>query len=134
LGQAQARARVVVADDDPGFLEAVAAALEGDGRFEVVGLAANGEEAFQLACWQEPDVVVMDIGMPKIGGIEATRLLQRSRPRICVLMVSGEEPERLKEARRAGAVGFVSKAHTLDELGDAIYAAFRENSLREARG
>jgi len=134
LGQAQARARVVVADDDPGFLEAVAAALEGDGRFEVVGLAANGEEAFQLACWQEPDVVVMDIGMPKIGGIEATRLLQRSRPRICVLMVSGEEPERLKEARRAGAVGFVSKARTLDELGDAIYAAYRENSLREARG
>jgi DNA-binding NarL/FixJ family response regulator len=76
----------------------------------------------------------MDIGMPKIGGVEATRLLRRSKPRICVLMVSGEAPERLDEARRAGAVGFVSKARTLDELGDAIYAAFRENSLREARG
>jgi DNA-binding NarL/FixJ family response regulator len=134
VSHTQARARVVVADDDPGFLEAVALALEGDGRFEVVGLAADGEEAFQLACWQEPDVVVMDIGMPKIGGVEATRLLRRSKPRICVLMVSGEAPERLDEARRAGAVGFVSKARTLDELGDAIYAAFRENSLREARG
>jgi DNA-binding NarL/FixJ family response regulator len=134
VSHTQARARVVVADDDPGFLEAVALALEGDGRFEVVGLAADGEEAFQLACWQEPDVVVMDIGMPKIGGVEATRLLRRSKPRICVLMVSGEAHERLDEARRAGAVGFVSKARTLDELGDAIYAAFRENSLREARG
>ena len=133
MTQAQARARVVVADDDPGFLEAVAAALETDGRFEVVGLAADGEEAFQLACWQEPDVVVMDIGMPKIGGVEATRLLRRSKPRICVLMVSGEEPERLNEARQAGAVGFVSKARSMDELGDAIYAAYLENAAGEAR-
>jgi DNA-binding NarL/FixJ family response regulator len=134
VSQTQARARVVVADDDPGFLEAVAAALEGDGRFEVVGLAADGEEAFQLACWQEPDVVVMDIGMPKIGGVEATRLLRRSKPRICVLMVSGEEPERLSEARRAGAVGFVSKRRGTDELADEIYNAYLENTVREARG
>jgi DNA-binding NarL/FixJ family response regulator len=125
---------VVVADDDPGFLEAVAAALENDGRFEVVGLASDGEEAFQLACWQEPDVVVMDIGMPKIGGVEATRLLRRSRPRICVLMVSGEEPERLNEARRAGAVGFVAKGRGTDELADEIYNAYLANTVREARG
>jgi two-component system, NarL family, nitrate/nitrite response regulator NarL len=133
LSQAEARARVVVADDDPGFLEAVAAALEGDGRFEVVGLAANGEEAFQLACWQEPDVVVMDIAMPKIGGVEATRLLRRSKPRICVLMVSGDDPERLREARRAGAVGFVAKSRSTDDLADAIYSVYLESTMREAR-
>ena len=83
--------RVVLADDDPAFLEALAVALELDGRFEVVGMAGDGGEAFQLGCWQEPDVVVMDAEMPRIDGWEAARLLSQSRPRTCVLMVSGAD-------------------------------------------
>ena len=82
--------RVVLADDDPAFLEALAVALELDGRFEVVGMAGDGGEAFQLGCWQEPDVVVMDAEMPRIDGWEAARLLSQSRPRTCVLTTTHE--------------------------------------------
>jgi DNA-binding NarL/FixJ family response regulator len=95
--------RVVLADDDPGFLEALAAAMEADGRFEVIGLAGNGAEAFQLGCWQEPDVVVMDVEMPVVDGIEATRLLRQSRARTCVLLVSGAAADVV--AHRARGVG-----------------------------
>src|SRR3954454_21242752 len=83
--------RVVLADDDPAFLEALAAAMEADGRFEVVGLAGNGAEAFQMGCWQEPDVIVLDVEMPVLGGIEAAELLRQSRSRVCALLVSGND-------------------------------------------
>jgi DNA-binding NarL/FixJ family response regulator len=85
--------RVVLADDDPGFLDALATAMETDGRFEIVGLAGNGTEAFQLGCWQDPDVVVMDVNMPRLGGIEAARLLRQSKPGSRVLLVSSEAPD-----------------------------------------
>jgi DNA-binding NarL/FixJ family response regulator len=114
--------RVVLADDDPAFLEALAVALELDGRFEVVGMAGDGGEAFQLGCWQEPDVVVMDAEMPRIDGWEAARLLSQSRPRTCVLMVSGADPEVL--AHRADSIGvsaFLPKT-SIDEIVDAIAA------------
>lgn len=114
--------RVVLADDDPAFLEALAVALETDGRFEVVGMAGDGGEAFQLGCWQEPDVVVIDAEMPRIDGWEAARLLRQSRPRTCVLMVSGADQEVL--AHRAGSIGvsaFLSKT-SLDEIVVAVAA------------
>jgi DNA-binding NarL/FixJ family response regulator len=110
--------RVVLADDDPGFLEALASAMEADGRFEVVGLAGNGAEAFQLGCWQEPDVVVMDVEMPVIGGIEAARLLRQSRPRSCVLMVSGAD-EVLAHGLSEGAGTFVAKTN-FDAIPDLV--------------
>ena len=106
----------MLADDDSRFLAALAASLESDGRFEVVGLAGNGEEAFQIGCWQEPDVIVMDVEMPILGGVEASRLLRQSRPRTCVLMVSGE-PDLV--AHRASAPPFVSKGD-FDAIPDAI--------------
>src|SRR4051794_41180305 len=110
--------RVVLADDDPRFLEALAVALEADGRFEVVGLAGNGAEAFQLGCWQEPDVVVMDVEMPVIDGIEAARLLRQSRARACVLMVSGGE-DVVAHRMKAGAAAFVSKTD-FDTIPDVL--------------
>jgi DNA-binding NarL/FixJ family response regulator len=114
--------RVVLADDDPAFLESLAVALESDGRFEVIGMAGDGGEAFQLGCWQEPDVLVMDAEMPHIDGWEAARLLQQSKARTCVLMVSGADPEVF--AHRAKSVGisaFLSKTK-FDEIPDAVAA------------
>jgi len=111
--------RVVLADDDPSFLDALATAMEDDGRFEVVGLAGNGAEAFQLGCWQEPDVVVMDVAMPVIDGIEATRLLRQSRPRACVLMVSGSDEVLAHRASTVGANAFVSKSD-FDAIPDLV--------------
>jgi DNA-binding NarL/FixJ family response regulator len=112
--------RTVVADDDQAFAHNLATLLEDDGRFEVVGVAANGEQAVQLGIWHEPDVVVMDIRMPVIDGIEATRLLRRSRRRACVLMMSGDRADRSQEALDAGAADVVHKRTFGAEMVEAI--------------
>jgi DNA-binding NarL/FixJ family response regulator len=120
---------VVIADDDPGFVELLATLVEANGAFEVVGLAANGEEAVQLAVWQDADVVLMDIDMPKIDGLRATELLRKSRRRVCVLLVSGVEDERLEEARNVGAVGVIAKSsgpEAIEESVAAIAAGFAD--------
>jgi DNA-binding NarL/FixJ family response regulator len=112
--------RIVLADDDPAFLEALGVALERDGRFEVIGLAADGGEAFQLGRSLEPDVVVMDGEMPRIDGWEAARLLRESNARTHVLMVSGADPDVV--AHRAASVGvssFLSKT-SFDEILNAV--------------
>jgi DNA-binding NarL/FixJ family response regulator len=102
--------RVLIADDDERYAELVADLLHRVEELEVVGIAKDGEEAIQLACWQDADVVVMDVEMPKIDGITATRLVRQARPRLCVLMLSGADPARVAEAREAGAAGYVDKA------------------------
>jgi DNA-binding NarL/FixJ family response regulator len=113
--------RVVIADDDETFATSLARLLEVDGRVEVVGIAANGEEAVQLAVWQDPDIVLMDVRMPVLGGIEATRLLRESRPRICVLMVSGAEPADFADAaEQVGAAGVLEKSQVIEGFVERI--------------
>jgi DNA-binding NarL/FixJ family response regulator len=114
--------RVVLADDDPGYLESLAAAMEADGRFEVVGLAANGEEAFQVACWQEPDVIVLDVEMPVLTGFEAARLLRQSRPRTCVLMVSGADEVVAHDETLGAVVGKFDMQRVIDVAASAVTA------------
>ncbi|MBA2460356.1 MAG: response regulator transcription factor [Actinobacteria bacterium] len=114
--------RVVIADDDERFAELVAELLHRCAGIEVVGIARDGEEAVQLACWQDADVVVMDIDMPRIDGIVATRLVREARPRMCVLMLTGADHDRIEEARDAGAVGYVNKLHAPGELVPALLA------------
>jgi DNA-binding NarL/FixJ family response regulator len=108
--ESEPRSRVVIADDDPGYVELLAALVDASPGYEVVGLAANGEEAVQLAVWQDADVVLMDIDMPKLDGLKATQLLRRSRRRVCVLLVSGLDEERLEEARSVGATAVIAKS------------------------
>jgi len=123
--------RVVIADDDAGFASSLATLLEEDGRVEVIGIAANGEEAVQLACWQDPDVVLMDVTMPLIDGIRATQLVREAKPRLCILMVSGSESTSLRDqARKAGAAAFVHKSRVSEEIVDTIV----ELAARESRG
>jgi len=121
--------RVVLADDDPAFLEALAVALERDGRFEVIGLAADGGEALQLGRSLAPDVVVMDGEMPRIDGWEAARLLRESNACTHVLMVSGADPDVV--AHRAASVGvsaFLAKT-SFDEILDAVAVLARPRSV-----
>jgi DNA-binding NarL/FixJ family response regulator len=114
--------RVVIADDDERYAELVAGLLHGRPELEVVGIAKDGEEAVQLACWQDADIVLMDVDMPRIDGILATRLVRGARPRMCVLMLSGADPERVEEARAAGAIGYVNKLHAPEDLLPALLA------------
>lgn len=114
--------RVLIADDDERYAELVADLLHRSDELEVVGIAKDGEEAVQLACWQDADVLVMDVEMPKIDGITATRLVRQARPRLCVLLLSGADPARVEEAREAGAGAYVTKTEAPADLVPALLA------------
>ena len=111
--------RILVAEDDSAFLGVLEGVLADDPRFEVVGRASNGREAIELARKLAPDAVVMDIEMPELDGVEATRALQP----LPVLAISGHEyEERVLDMRNAGAGDYVRKARVHDELCDALAA------------
>jgi two-component system response regulator (stage 0 sporulation protein A) len=101
--------RVVIADGDTAFAELLARIVDSHDEFEVVGIAKDGEEAVQLTIWQDADIVLIDIDLPKIDGLQAAQLLHQSRPRAFVLLMSSLEDERGKEARKVGAVAYVPK-------------------------
>jgi two-component system nitrate/nitrite response regulator NarL len=111
------RYRILVAEDDEDFLDALEAVLDEHGDLEVVGRARNGREAVALAEELRPDLVVMDIEMPVLDGVEATRLLHERMPGLPVLAISGHDyEERVLEIRGAGASDYVRKARLEDEL------------------
>jgi two-component system nitrate/nitrite response regulator NarL len=115
--------RILVVEDDESFLDAIVLLLEQDDRFAVAGRASNGREAVDLVERVEPDAVVMDIEMPVLDGVEATRLLHERMPEVPVLAISGHDyEERVLEIRAAGAADYVRKARLQDEL-PAVAAA-----------
>jgi len=112
--------RIVVAEDDGAFRAALASLLRADGRFEVVGEAKNGREAIELARRLNPDAVVMDIEMPDVDGVEATRALA---PGVPVVAISGHDyEERVLDIRDAGASDYVRKARVHDDMVHALAA------------
>jgi DNA-binding NarL/FixJ family response regulator len=113
--------RVLVVDDHYLFAEMIMLALETEERFEVVGYAANGHEAVEMAAWLRPDVVVMDIAMPVMDGIDAIpRLMTASPCTRAVIVSSSEDPEDRNRAQAAGAVGYLSKNSSADDLLRAV--------------
>jgi DNA-binding NarL/FixJ family response regulator len=114
---------ILVAEDDESFLETIATLLEKDGRFSVVGRARNGREAVELAEQMSPGAVVIDIEMPVLDGVEATRLLRAVLPEIPIVAVSGHDyEERVLEIRQAGADDYVRKARLASELPRVLSA------------
>jgi DNA-binding NarL/FixJ family response regulator len=113
--------RVLIADDHRLFAEALEAILSGDDRIELVGLAADGKEAVQLAAEQKPDVVLMDISMPRMDGIAAAKVIRGSAPDVRILMLTGSNArDDVDRARKAGAAGYVTKDRIAAELVEAI--------------
>ena len=113
--------RILVAEDDETFLATLEAVLIADGRFDVVGSARNGYEALDLAFSLDVDAVVMDIEMPELDGVEATRLLHEQRPDLPVLAISGHDyEERVLEIRAAGALDYVRKSRLDEDLVDVL--------------
>ncbi len=116
--------RVLIADDHTLFAEALEVLLDNDGRIDVIGRARDGAEAVRLAFELRPDVVLMDISMPVMGGIEATTQITGVDPEACVLVLTGSDsPRDIDAARRAGASGFLTKDRIAAELVQAILDA-----------
>jgi DNA-binding NarL/FixJ family response regulator len=122
--------RVLVADDHALFRRGLTIVLEAEGDIEVVSEAADGEEAVTRVGELAPDVVLMDIRMPHLDGIEATRRIRQAFPmtRIIVLTVSDEEDD-LLDAIKAGANGYLLKEVSIEEVADAVRAVMGGHSL-----
>jgi two-component system nitrate/nitrite response regulator NarL len=115
--------RILVAEDDESFLEAISLLLEQDDRFVVAGRASNGREAVALAEEVAPDAVVVDIEMPVLDGVEATRRIREAAPDLPIVAVSGHDyEERVLEIRQAGADDYVRKARLAAELPRVLAA------------
>lgn len=115
--------RVLIADDHQLFRDGLKALLESAPDAEVVGEAATGKEAVALATEFQPDLILMDLQMPDLDGIEATRRVVQTSPHIKVLMVTMfEDDESVFAAMRAGARGYVLKGAKHDEMLRAIHA------------
>jgi DNA-binding NarL/FixJ family response regulator len=115
--------RILLADDHPLFRDGLRALLVSAAEAEVVGEAATGEEAVASALELQPDVVVMDLHMPEVSGVEATRRIVQTSPHIGVLVLTMiEDDDAVFAAMRAGARGYLLKGSSQAEILSAIQA------------
>jgi DNA-binding NarL/FixJ family response regulator len=115
--------RVLIADDQTLFRAGLARLLNEDPRVEVVGQAADGADAAKLSAKQKPDVVLMDLKMPKLDGIEATRQILEADPGVKVLILTTFETDsQVIQALKAGASGYVLKDSSADAIVSSIVA------------
>ncbi len=122
--------RLVIADDHPVYRDGLARLLSAIGGFDVVGVAADGVEAVELAATLAPDVVVMDIRMPNLDGIEATRRITSASPSTGVVVLSMfEEDELVFAAVRAGARGYLLKDADDDEIAAVLRGIARGEAI-----
>lgn len=133
--------RILIADDHPVFRFGLRMLLESERDLEVVGEAGSGEEALAQAEALQPDVVLMDINLPGMNGVEATRRIVHARPRTGVLIVTMLDDNSLLAALRAGARGYLLKGAAADETlrairavahGEAIFSPAIAQRLAEA--
>jgi DNA-binding NarL/FixJ family response regulator len=127
LPQLTSSIRVLIVDDEPLFVEMVEAMLGGEEDVEIVGTASDGRAGAHLAAELDPDVVVMDISMPVMDGIAATRAICSHDPRACVLILTGgSNVAEIDRARVAGASKFMTK----DRIAGELVAQIRELGSR----
>ena len=127
MGKKGKKIRVLIADDHTLFAAAVEAILGGDERFDAVGIACDGHDAIAQVLEKKPDVVLMDIAMPVLDGLEATKRLRAEAPNLPVIILTGSNaPTDVDRARRSGAAAYVTKDRIAGELIDAILECVNE--------
>lgn len=118
--------RVLIVEDHQIFADALRLLLDRTEGIEVVGIARDGGEAIDLACMADAQVVLMDIGLPKLDGLDATRRLLAIKPAARVIALTGQrESEAKAAATAAGAVDFLTKGGIHDHVRDAIFRAMQ---------
>ncbi|MBL8263283.1 MAG: response regulator transcription factor [Xanthomonadaceae bacterium] len=121
--------RVLIVDDHTMLRESLAGALQAEGDIEIVGQAADGVEALELAERVHPDIVVTDLSMPRLGGLEVVRRLRERLPEAQILVLTmHQEDEYVLQAVRAGATGYLVKDSATREVLQAV------RSLQAGRG
>jgi pilus assembly protein CpaE len=132
--QEQTKIRVLIVDDVPETCENVRCLLNFETRIEVIGEARNGEEAVSKAEQLEPDIVLMDINMPKLDGIAATEAISCGTAgcAIIIMSVQGEQAY-LRQAMVAGAREYIVKPFTSDELISSIYRVYDLEQKRQVK-
>jgi DNA-binding NarL/FixJ family response regulator len=113
--------RVLLADDHKLFAESLMTVLNEDERVDVIGIAADGEQAIELAVQLQPDVILMDIKMPVIDGLEATRRIREKGLATRILLLTGtDEAIGSEDATLAGANGFIRKERSVEEVKEIL--------------
>lgn len=117
----QSTIRVLVVDDHELVRQAICTLLKSRPDLDIVGEAANGKEAIELAQSLRPDVIVMDVRMPEMNGIEATQWIKRTMPEIAIVGLTVSEEAQVAEAmKKAGASDCLRKGGSSQELFDAV--------------
>lgn len=137
MAMPQTPVRILIADDHALFAEALTIALMGDDEIAVIGLGRDGVETVELTERLQPDVVLMDVHMPLLDGIEATRRIRDRSPATHVVILTSDDSSLVKVAAlEAGASAFLTKTCGAAELLDAVRdaAARAAQPFEEARG
>ncbi len=126
--------RVAIADDHGVVREGLARLVDALDDMQVVGLAANGREAVQVCREHQPDVILMDLEMPEVDGIQATRTIRTDTPSVAVLVLTSfSDRARILGALEAGACGYLLKDVDADQVADGVRAAARGESPLDPR-
>lgn len=122
--------RVLIADDQELIRQSLSFVLDAQEDIEMVGTASNGREAIELVRKEKPDVVLMDIRMPEVDGVECTRLIKAAHPEIKVIILTTfDDDEYVFGALRYGASGYLLKGVSVKELANAVREVVRGGSI-----
>lgn len=127
--------RILLVDDHPIVRQGLKTILEGHSGWKVIGEAADGAEAVEKAKDLSPDVMVLDVTMPRMNGLEACRLLRRQSPALEILFVTQHDsPQMMREALEAGARGYVVKSNAARDLLAAVEAVSQHRIFTALNG
>ncbi|GAK00477.1 response regulator transcription factor [Geomicrobium sp. JCM 19055] len=125
--------KLVIVDDDPLVRQSLTLLLEKETDFTVIGVAANGEEALRLCETHQPDVILMDIRMPVMDGIECTKRVSETWPQIRIMMLTTfKDEQNIRLALNAGAKGYVLKSSSIDDMAQQIRTLAAGSSVLDA--
>lgn len=125
------RIKVIIADDSDFVRDGMRIILDVDEDFEVIGCAANGREAIEIAKQKAPDIFLMDIQMPEMDGIEATRYIVENHLGKVLILTTFDDDELVQNALRSGAKGYLIKNHTPEHLKHIIKSVYNGTGVME---